>query len=97
MADNLQATGQNGNDHNGNIQNGTGQKNSVGENGTADTHGQNGTGQNGAGQKKTTGATLKCTCEFPRVYRGDDGKEKGMIKKVLRTEFLKTTDGAEVS
>lgn len=59
--------------------------------------GQNGNDQNGSDKKKATGVTLKCACEFPRVYRGKDGRENGTIKKVMRTEFLMTTDGAEVS
>ncbi|KKY32174.1 hypothetical protein UCDDA912_g07850 [Diaporthe ampelina] len=65
---------------NGNSQENTGQNNN------------NGLGQNGTAVPRKN---LKCTCEFPRIYTNDDSKKNGTVRKVMRTEFLKTSDGTE--
>lgn len=92
-------TGHNGTGHNGNDQeNGTGQKSATAQNGTdINGTGINGTGIIGTAASRNGTGFRKCTCEFPRVYTGEDSRENlnGMIKKVVRTEFLKTADGAE--
>ncbi|KAI7779780.1 hypothetical protein LA080_000377 [Diaporthe eres] len=87
------ADGPHSNDQNGSGQNGIDKENGTHTNDTRtnDTH------HNDTAAAQNATAARQCTCKFPRIHTDDDGKEIGTINKIMRNEFLYTSDGTKYS